>query len=44
MNVRLMIFYSIFMGNMEIPTHGGVVYKCPVSTYEFGAHLMTKKV
>lgn len=38
------LFRSIFMGNVEIPTQGGPIYKCPVSAYEFGANIMSNKV
>lgn len=44
LNPEFFLTHSIFMGNMEIPTQGGPVYKCPFSTYEFGTNILSKKM
>ncbi|GMH34710.1 hypothetical protein BSKO_02571 [Bryopsis sp. KO-2023] len=44
LNSQFMLTHSIFMGNIEIPTQGGPVYKCPVSAYEFGANIVANKM
>lgn len=44
LNQQFILTHSIFMGNIEIPTQGGPIYKCPVSAYEFGANIMSSKL
>lgn len=41
LNHNFALSHSIFMGNIEVPTGQGQILKMPMSSYEFGANLVT---
>ena len=41
---KILLMYSIFMGNMDVPTQNNQPIKMPMGTYEFGANLVSSKV